>query len=285
MKVAFLGTGLMGGLMVQRLLEKGFDVTAYNRTVSKAEGLKAKGAKVVAKSSDAIASCDVTIVMVADFNAVSAVLFNEEVSFKNKTVIQMSTIGPSESQTVQKRVEQSGGEYLEAPVLGGVAQIPVGQLIPMVGGTAEQFNKWKKFLENFAESVYYIGPVGKAASAKLACNQLIATMVSSFAMSLGYVQSEGIDVETFMKIIRPSAYYAPAYDRKLESMLTHDYTNTNFTLKNLLKDVKLAQGEFSKNGVDVTTLDSVAEILKEGITRNLSELDYAALYEVIRSRK
>ncbi len=137
MKVAFLGTGLMGGLMVQRLLGKGLEITVYNRTASKADSLKSKGAIVVAKSSDAIAACDVIIVMVADFNAVSAVLFNEEVSFKNKTVIQMSTIGPNESQTVQKRVEQSGGEYLEAPVLGGVAQIPVGQLIPMVGGTAD----------------------------------------------------------------------------------------------------------------------------------------------------
>jgi len=284
-KVAFLGIGLMGGLMVQRLLENGIDVTVYNRTASKAESLKAKGAVVAAISSDAIAACDVIIVMVTDFNAVSEVLFNEKVSYQSKTVIQMSTIGPDESLTVMKRIEEYGGEYLEAPVLGGIAQIPAGQLIPMVGGTQEQFNKWKKFLENFGKSVYYLGQVGKGAAAKLACNQLIATMVTSFAMSLGYIQSEGIDVETFMKIIRPSAYYAPAFDRKLESMLKSDYTYTNFSLKNLLKDVNLAKNEFSQNGVNVTTLGSVAKILEEGINRGLSYLDYSALYEVIRSKK
>ena len=118
-------------------------------------------------------------------------------------MIQMSTIAPEESLTAMKKVEQLGGEYIEAPVLGGIAQIPVGQLIPMVGGTVELYNKWKKFLENFGDSVYHMGQVGKGAATKLACNQLIATMVTSFAMSLGYIQSEGIDVETFMKIIRP----------------------------------------------------------------------------------
>lgn len=285
MKAAFLGTGLMGGLMVERLLGKGFDVTVYNRTASKAEGLKAKGAKVVTKASEAISSCDVIIVMVSDFTAVSAVLFDEAVSFKNKTVIQMSTIAPEESLTAMKKVEQYGGEYIEAPVLGGIAQIPAGQLIPMVGGTQDQFSKWKKFLENFGESVYYMGLVGKGAATKLACNQLIATMVTSFAMSLGYIQSEGIDVETFMKIMRPSAYYAPAFDGKLESMVTHDYTRTNFSLKNLLKDVNLALDNFSNNGVEVSALNSVAEVLKKGIGLELSNLDYAALYEVIRSKK
>ncbi len=282
MKIAFLGTGLMGGLMAKRLIQKGFDVTVYNRTPSKTESLKAQGAKVALKPYEAINKCDVIILMVADYNAVSALLFGEKLSFENKIVIQMSTIGSDESLVVKDKIEQSGGEYIEAPVLGGIAQIPAGQLIPMVGSTVEQFNKWKEFLKNFGESVYYIGKVGKAASAKLACNQLIATMITSFAMSLAYIRSEGIDVETFMKIIRPSAYYAPAYDRKLENMTNHDYTNTNFSLKNLLKDVILAEDEFSKNGVDVTTLNSVSEILKEGIRKDLSDLDYSALYEVIR---
>lgn len=282
MKIAFLGTGLMGGLMAKRLIQKGFDVTVYNRTPSKTESLKAQGAKVALKPYEAINKCDVIILMVADYNAVSALLFGEKLSFENKIVIQMSTIGSNESLVVKDKIEQSGGEYIEAPVLGGIAQIPAGQLIPMVGSTVEQFNKWKEFLKNFGESVYYIGKVGKAASAKLACNQLIATMITSFAMSLAYIRSEGIDVETFMKIIRPSAYYAPAYDRKLENMTNHDYTNTNFSLKNLLKDVILAEDEFSKNGVDVTTLNSVSEILKEGIRKDLSDLDYSALYEVIR---
>ncbi len=281
MKVTFLGIGLMGKLMAERLLEKGYDVTVWNRTASKTESLKEKGAAVASNPSEAIGKSKVIITMLSDFIAVSNVLFAEKNDFEGKTVIQMSTISPGESCIVKERVEQSGGEYIEAPVLGGIAQIPQGKLIPMVGGEESLYKKWKPFLENFAEEVHYMGKAGKGAATKLACNQLIATMVSSFSMSLGYIQSQGIDIETFMKIIRPSGYYAPAYDRKLESMVTRDFKNTNFALKNLLKDANLARGEFAGSGVNTAILDSVGEILREGVKQNLSELDYAALHEVI----
>ena len=285
MKIAFLGIGLMGKLMAERLLEKGYDVTVWNRTAAKAESLKSKGAKIASKPSVAVHESELIITMLSDFIAVSNVLFGEKINFKGKTIIQMSTISPGESCIAKERIENSGGEYLEAPVLGGLAQIPHGKLITMVGGKEESFKKWKLFLENFAEEVHYMGEVGKGAAAKLACNQLIATMVASFSMSLGYVQSEGIDVETFMKIIRPSGYYAPAYDKKLESMVARNFTGTNFALKNLLKDVNLARGEFSGNEVDTTVLDSVANILKAGVKQNLSELDYAAMFNVIYPKK
>jgi 3-hydroxyisobutyrate dehydrogenase len=96
----------------------------------------------------------------------------------------MSTIAPGESEILSERVEHLGGEYIEAPVLGGLGQIPEGKLLPMVGSTKEQFEKWKPFLENFAESVNYMGEVGKGAAAKLACNQLIASLITSFVMPL-----------------------------------------------------------------------------------------------------
>jgi 3-hydroxyisobutyrate dehydrogenase len=285
MKIAFLGLGLMGKLMAERLLEKKYDVTVWNRTLSKARSLKTKGAKVAVKSADAIRECDVIITMLSDFNAVSSSLFSEKNNFSGKTVIQMSTIAPGESCIIMERVEQAGGEYIEAPVLGGIAQIPSGKLIPMVGGKKKLFDKWKTFLGIFGEEIHYMGEVGKGSAAKLACNQLIATMVSSFAMSLGYIQSQGIDVETFMKIIRPSGYYAPAYDKKLESMVNRDYTNTNFALKNLLKDVNLAISEFSSSGLEISPLEAVGKILNEAMRQRLSDLDYAALYEVIHPRE
>jgi 3-hydroxyisobutyrate dehydrogenase len=281
MKIAFLGIGLMGKLMAERLLEKKYDVTVWNRTISKTDTLKLMGANVSSSSAEAIRKCDVIITMLSEFNAVSNSLFAEKNKFAGKTVIQMSTIAPGESLIIKERVEQTGGEYIEAPVLGGVAQIPQGKLIPMVGCTKDLCEKWKPFLKIFGEEIHYIGEVGKASAAKLACNQLIATMVSSFAMSIGYIQSQGIDVETFMKIIRPSAYYAPAFDRKLDGMIKRDYTNTNFALKNLLKDVNLAIGEFSSSGLEISPLESVGKILNEAMRQHLAEFDYAALYEVI----
>jgi 3-hydroxyisobutyrate dehydrogenase len=285
MKIAFLGTGLMGGLMAERLLEKKYDVTVWNRTKSKTEKLQKHGAKIAATAKEAITEGELIITMLSDFNAISSVLFPENISFKNKTVIQMGTIAPGESILLKERVEHSEGEYLESPVLGGITHIPIGKLLPLVGASESQFKKWKSFIENFGDKAFHIGEVGMGASVKLAFNQLIASLTSSFSMSLGYISNVGIDPNLFMEILRQSNYYAPAFDKKLDSMLERDFANTNFPLKHLYKDVNLAMNEFVNHGINVTALEGVLDLLKEGIRNKLSDQDYAVIYNVTNPKE
>jgi 3-hydroxyisobutyrate dehydrogenase-like beta-hydroxyacid dehydrogenase len=155
----------------------------------------------------------------------------------------------------------------------------------MIGASEEMFVKWKPFLLNFAENVFYVGNVGKGAAAKLACNQLIASLLSAFSMSLGYLTDQGIDPELFMQVIRPSSYYVPAFDRKKEAMISGDYSNTNFPLKHLLKDVKLVIDNFGNSNVNVESLIKVKEILEQGVKSNLGNLDYSALHQIIYKNK
>lgn len=271
--------------MAHRLIANGYDLTVWNRTISKTDKLKSEDAKVAAQPSVAIKSCETIITMLTDYNAVSEVLFADKNDFKGKTIIQMSTISPDENILLKDRVEQFGGEFLEAPVLGSIPQIENGKLITMVGGSKEQFKKWKKFFESFGESVIHIGDVGKASSAKLALNQLISSTTAAFSMSLGYVREKGIDVEKFMQILRQSSVYAPNFDRKLNGMLNRDYTNTHFPLKHMLKDVNLILNEFSNHGIETSVLEGVRKILLEGVRNNLSELDYSSFYEIIHQKK
>jgi len=285
MKIAFLGTGLMGGLMAQRLLDKKYDVIVWNRTKSKTEKLKKHGAIVAETPAEAISESELIITMLSDFNAVSSVLFPENINYKNKTVIQMSTIAPGESILLKERVENLEGEYLESPVLGGITHIPIGKLLPLVGSSDSQFKQWKSFIENFGDKAYHIGEVGKGASVKVAFNQLIASLIASFSMSLGYIRDVGIDYNLFMEILRQSNYYATAFDKKLDSMIERDFANTNFPLKHLYKDVNLAMNEFVNHGINVSALDGVVELLKEGIRNKLSDQDYAVIYNVTNPNK
>lgn len=285
MKVAFLGTGLMGSLMAERLIQHKYDLILWNRTESKTMKLKQLGAEIADSPSSAIQKAELVITMLADYVAVSSVLFEKELSYKNKTVIQMSTISPGESELLMERINLKGGEYLEAPVLGGLAQIPDGKLLPMVGASKELFVKWEMFLHNFAENVFYIGNVGKGSAAKLACNQLIASLLSAFSMSLGYITEQNIDPEIFMQVIRPSSYYVPAFDRKKDAMISGDYSETNFPLKHLNKDVKLAIENFGNSNVNVDPLSKVNEILELAIKSNLGNLDYSALHQIIYKHK
>ncbi len=286
MKIAFMGTGLMGAPMAHRLLNAGYKLTVYNRTKAKAIPLETKGALIFQNPVEAIGGGDVIITMLADYKAITDVLFKDKsVEFKGKTVIQMSTISPKECIQIKNKIEESGGEYLEAPVLGSVPQVEAGALFILVGGTKEQFDKWQHLLKNFGKDVILIGKVGDAAATKLALNQLIASLTSAFSMSLGYLREKEIDIEPFMNILRKSALYASTFDKKLDNMLNRDFNNPNFPLKHMLKDVNLILSEFNSQGISIAPINGVKEILQKAVDGQMNELDYSALYNVIHKQK
>lgn len=279
MRIAWIGTGLMGRPMAERLLAAGHEVTVYNRTREKAEALAASGAAVADSPQEAIGRGEAVFLMLKDAAAIRDVLFDGNLD--GKTVVQMSTIGPSESTALAEEVRRRGGDYLEAPVLGSTPQARDGKLLVMVGGTPEQFERWSEVLRAFGPEPILVGPVGQASALKLAVNQLIGALSATFSLSLGMVRRQGIDVELFMKILRQSTFYAPTYDRKLPGMLARDFSDPNFPAALMLKDLDLIHGNAAELGLDTTVLDAVREVFRKAVEKGLGGADYSALYEVI----
>jgi len=281
-KIAFFGTGLLGEPMARQLLEAGNDLIVFNRTKEKTNALKDMGATVVDHASEAIEQGDVFITMLTDYQAICDVLFfNPFQRFRNKTLIQMGTISPTQSLMVKERFESNGSSYLEAPVLGSIPQARTRTLLVLFGGTGKQYRKWLPLLKNFGEKVTHMGQVGQASAAKLALNQLIASLTASFSMSLGYLREQGANLDLFMTILRESALYAPTFDKKLERMKERNFENPNFPVKHLLKDVKLMLDEFSSKGIQAHPLKGVEDILDNAIKAGLDNLDYSALYNAV----
>lgn len=283
MKVGFLGTGLMGQAMVKRLLSVGVAVVAYNRTESKLATLQEAGAEVSNNPLDVVRSSDCLILMLSDATAIQDILFSEKnvPQLANRTVIQMSTISPSQSQEIQQKVIENEGDYLEVPVLGSIPEAEAGKLLLMVGASQEQFEKWFQLLQHLGSEPMLIGEVGTAAAMKLALNQLIASLTASFALSLGFLERQGVNVEKFMEILRQSALYAPTFDKKLQRMRDRNYANPNFPTKHLLKDVDLfiAQGE--EINLNLASLEGVRQIVREAVKSGFSQEDYSALFSAI----
>jgi 3-hydroxyisobutyrate dehydrogenase len=257
---------------------------AYNRTQSKLEPLRASGAEIADSPENAIAASDCVILMLTNAAAIREVLLSEasRPQLSNRTVIQMSTITPTESREIHDGVVAAGGEYLEAPVLGSIPQAESGELQVMVGATPEQFQKWSEFLKHFGPEPILIGSIGSAAALKLALNQLIASLTTAFALSLGFVQQQGVDVEQFMQILRQSALYAPTFDKKLQRMLDGNYANPNFPTKHLLKDTNLFFTEAQGIQLNVSSLEGVRQVLEMAQQLGLADADYSSLFAAIK---
>ncbi len=289
MHVAIIGTGLMGHSVAERLLETGHQVAAYNRTRGKAERLRSVGAIVASTPEEAIRSAACTLLLLADAQAIREVLRRPGVKrqLRKRTVIQMGTIGPRESQAMLKQVKAAGGDYLEAPVLGSKTEARNGSLLIMVGSTPSQFNRWAGLLRCLGASPgpRRIGSVGKAAALKLALNHLIAAEISALALSVGLVHREGVSVDAFMAILRESSLYAPSFDKKLPRFLKRDFANPNFSTRHLLKDVRLFLQEAEYRKLDTSSLRGLPRLLRKTITKGWGEDDYSALYNAVNPKR
>ena len=272
--------------MALRLRECGHQVIAYNRTAAKLQPLVEQDIDTAATPAEVLQACDCTLLMVSDAKAIATILFTPptQAALANATLIQMGTIAPDETRQLSAQVEQAGGKYLEAPVLGSIPQVKTGTLIVMVGSTTAQFQQWQPILHCLGEPVLHLGPVGSGAAVKLAMNQLIGSLTAAFSLSLALVQREGIDVEAFMEIVRNSALYAPTFDKKLDRMLSRNFANPNFPTKHLLKDMRLFSQAAETAGLSPSLSASVAKVVEQAIAQGLADQDYSALYEAVNPK-
>jgi 3-hydroxyisobutyrate dehydrogenase len=261
------------------------DLVVFNRTRERTRQLASSGIAVADSVESAVDGAKYVVLMLSDAAAITSVLLSGALRLTGKTVVQMGTISPEQSIELMGRFANLGAEYCEAPVLGSVPEANDGKLIVMVGASSEQYERLMPLLSSFGPQPILVGTVGAAAALKLAMNQLIAALTASFALSLGFVQRYGIEVDVFMKVLRASALYAPTFDKKLPRMLAHDYGNPNFPTKHLSKDVALFIDSAKRQGLNTAAIEGVRAIVESALDLDLADSDYSAIFESISPTK
>jgi len=286
MNISLIGTGLMGQALVEHLLEQKQQVTVYNRTAENLTNSVRLGAVAVESAQAALEASDICLLMLSDATAINAVLTTIDAEYlTNKTIIQMGTIAPGESRQLEALITANGGNYLECPVLGSLPEARTGTLILMAAGSPDSYTTALPLLQLLGTEPQYIGATGQGATVKLAMNQLIAGLTSSFALSLALVEKEGIKTEQFMNIVRASALYAPTFDKKLSRMLDRDFSKPNFPTKHLAKDTHLFLSVARQLGLETCALEGISQLLDKTLEQGLADTDYSAIIAGVTNSK
>ena len=196
MKIAFLGTGLMGGPMAKNLAVAGFKVSAWNRTPSKAAFLKDFKVEVKTMPSEAVQNADVIISMLSDGNASQEIQNDEKLRLNlspKSTWIEMGSIKPDESKAHSRNLGELNVEYLDAPVSGGTKGAENGSLAIMVGGNSSVFTKVENAFKPLGRAVF-VGPTGSGQLAKLANQAIVAITIGAVAEATLLLEEGGADV-------------------------------------------------------------------------------------------
>jgi 3-hydroxyisobutyrate dehydrogenase-like beta-hydroxyacid dehydrogenase len=227
--IAFLGLGAMGSRMATRLLQAGHDVQAWNRSPEPLQALAAQGARIAASPRDAANGADFVISMVTDDAAAQAVWLDAEHGAiaglsKEAIAIESSTVTPAWIAQLAAAVAQTGAQLIDAPVAGSRPQAQAGQLIFMVGGSAQAFECAKAILAAMGSATHHVGPLGQGAHLKLVVNALFAAQVAVLAELMGFMKKAGMDVRAAADVLAGMPVISAAAVGAMRGMLAQDFT-------------------------------------------------------------
>ena len=172
--IGFIGTGIMGAAMAGHLLEAGFNVSVYNRTKAKAEGLLAKGAQWRESPGACAKGQDVVITIVGYPKDVEEVYLGEDGILVNAKagayVVDMTTSSPILAEKIFACAQEKGIHAVDAPVTGGDTGAKNATLSILVGGEESSFAALKPVFSVMGTNLVYMGAAGAGQKAKACCH-------------------------------------------------------------------------------------------------------------------
>jgi 3-hydroxyisobutyrate dehydrogenase-like beta-hydroxyacid dehydrogenase len=283
-KVGFIGLGVMGGQMVNRLLSKGHTVTGYNRTRSKAQWLIDKGMKWEDSPRAVAAASDFTFAMVTNAAAISAITEGSDGMLAGlgpaKIFLDMSTVSPSVSRALAAKVRERGADMVDSPVSGSVITLQEGKLSVMVGGRRETFEKVKPLLDDIGPKVTYVGDNGVALSMKIATNLSLAVQMLAFSEGVLLAEKSGIAREIAVDVLTHSAVASPMIQYRGPFVLKQP-EEAWFDVNMMQKDMVLAMELGRQLDVPLPTTAISNEFLTAARGMGMEKLDFACMFEVL----
>jgi 2-hydroxy-3-oxopropionate reductase len=285
MKIAFLGTGLMGLPMARHLCKAGFEVHAWNRTRVKAERLRPLGARVHDTAAQAVAGADIVVGMLENGPIVEQVLFADGAARamqRGALVVDMASIAPREARDHAARLADFGVDHLDAPVSGGTVAADAGTLAIMVGGRAADFARAQPVFAALGRATH-VGPHGAGQLAKLANQMIVGISIGAVAEALLLCAKGGADMGKVKEAITGGFADSRVLQVHGQRMVERDFA-PRARMSMQLKDLRNALATAEEVGLDAPITAVFERLYAEAIDHGLQDLDHSGLFVELASR-
>ena len=284
-KVSFLGLGVMGYPMAGHLANKGYEVTVYNRTESKADkwlkeykGIKALSPKEAAKSSSIVFACvgnddDIKEICLGDNGAFQ--------SMDNKSIfVDHTTASANIARDLYGKAKDRGISFLDAPVSGGEAGAINGKLTVMVGGDIETFELAKSYISSFSQAVTLMGKAGAGQLTKMVNQICIAGLLQGLSEGVKFGMLSGLDIRKVVEVISKGAAGSWQMENRAETM-SKDEFNFGFAIELMHKDLQICIEEAKKNGANLPVTHIIDGYYLDLINKGFNRFDTSSLIKLL----
>lgn len=284
-KLGFLGLGIMGYPMARNLMQAGHEVALWSHTASKAQELAKTGKGTACATPAEVAAQSECVFLCVGDNAMSeqAILGPNGIieGIKSGSVVaDASTVSPSVSRRIGKKLAEKGVQFLDAPCTGSRPGAEGGTLTFMIGGDREVFERVKPWLEAMGKRLYYCGGAGMGLHAKLSQNLILSNILQAFNEGMVLATRAGVDPELMLDILDNSAAKSGLIAYKAPFVFRRDFS-TNFSVKWMHKDIGLMLDSANELDVPLPLTSLTQQMFRAAIARGHGEEDICATIKVL----
>lgn len=271
-RIGFIGLGNMGGRMVRRLVESGYEVLGFDVR----DGLAAEvGAQPAGSPGEVAAACGTVLLSLPDSTVIEKVVGGPDGVLARardgQVVVDLSTANPASTRALAERFAARGAAFLDAGISGGAAAADKGALTLMVGGDAEALELVRPVLDAFSSRIFTCGDSGAGHTAKVLNNFLNAVALASTAEVMVAGKKAGLDLAVLLDVLNASSGVNFATLNRFPRIITGDYLEGGLTNALMTKDVTLYTDLAAALGV--SSLNASGPLASFGLANGLGYAD------------
>ncbi len=278
-KLGFIGLGNMGSRIARRLLDHGYQLSVYDRDVTKVEGIAQQGAVAAENILQLATTADVVLSCLTDDEAVQSVYSGPEGVFagarSEAVVLEMSTISPESSRELHRLGARSGIEVLDVAISGSTPAAEQGILTLLVGGNEDLFRAAEPIFQAVAKQYFLLGGPGSGTAMKLVVNTLLGVGMQAIAEAVVLGEKAGLDRERLLAVLSKTAVIAPAHVGKLAKAAINDYSQ-QFPLRLMNKDFQLILEAATQEKIVMPATEAAFCVNSDELARDAEE-DFSAV--------
>lgn len=283
-RLGYIGLGIMGRGMAANLIAAGHPLTIWNRTPSKAEGLRAK---VVDSPQEVGPESDIVFVCVSDTPDVEDVVFGDYGVIHGMTsgdvLVDHSTISPVATARFAAQAADLGVEWIDAPVSGGSEGAERGTLAVMAGGDAAALERVRPFMETYSTSIVHVGDEPGAGQMVKAVNQILVVLNQLAASeALMLADAAGLDLGKTLAAVEGGAAGSWMLSNRGPQMIERDW-RPGFTIDLQQKDLRLVLEAADEVGASLPGTALVFQLYRSLQARGLGSEGNHALVKALEN--
>jgi 3-hydroxyisobutyrate dehydrogenase-like beta-hydroxyacid dehydrogenase len=285
-RVGAVGLGLLGSALTATLLDRGYHVHGFDLDTDRLREHEQRGGHAAGSLREVVDGVDLVLLCLPTSEISREVCLGSgglaDVAAAGTVLMDATTARPSDSIAIGSGLAEHGLSYLDTTISGSSAMAATRDIVVMVGGPPDAFDRARPVLEDLARSVRYVGGPGAGATAKLIVNLTLGAHRVVLAEALVLGEQADLDLTVLLEVLKDSAAYSKAMDVWGSRMVAGDHDNPASRIRQHAKDVRLILEQGQVVGAPLWMASTVAQVMLIAEQQGLSDADNSAVIEVLR---